>query len=66
MCLKWLFKKNIRNFSHLASPVQAAHYAHSIKNYDNDVGCFRYNDQRYEIGEDGYYKLVGYYSPDSQ
>ena len=48
MCFFSCRKKNkIRDFSYMKSPVQASRFAHSLKNYDRDVGAFYFNGYLY-------------------
>lgn len=60
MCL--LKKSAVRDFSHLESPKQAATVAHSIKNYDLNVGEFKYNGTIFKLGDNGFYQMTGYYN----
>lgn len=46
-----------KDLSHLQSPVQAARYVHSLKNYDKNIGKFKYNEDYYVINDDGYYVI---------
>ena len=43
----------------MKSPVQAARYAHGIKNYDKRVGKFIWQEQLYAISDDGFYQMQG-------
>ena len=51
-------KYYIKDLSHLKSPVQAARYAHSLKDYDENVGKFKYEEDYYVINDDGYYTMI--------
>ena len=58
MCLFSCLKKNkIRDFSYMKSPVQAARFAHSLKNYDRDVGAFYFNGYLYLLTREGFYGI---------
>ena len=46
-----------RDLSHIKSPVQAAQYAHRIKHYDATIGQFKWENEIYVLGPDGYYTL---------
>ena len=48
----------IKDLSHLKSPVQAARYCHTIKNYDNNIGKFLYENEIYILNKNGYYELT--------
>ena len=48
----------MRDYSHLISPVQAARYAHQIKGYDVSVGKFYWRGEVYAINDKGYYNQV--------
>ena len=47
----------IKDLSYMKSPVQAARYAHGIKNYDMRVGKFIWQEQLFAISDDGFYKM---------
>jgi hypothetical protein len=57
MCFNFTNYKCVKDMSSFESPVQAAHYLHNLKNYDNDIGKFKYNDQVFVINNFGYYVI---------
>tara|TARA_X000000950_G_C13816130_1_gene619887 strand:- start:447 stop:590 length:144 start_codon:yes stop_codon:yes gene_type:complete len=41
----------------MKSPVQASRFAHSLKNYDRDVGAFYFNGYLYLLTREGFYGI---------
>lgn len=49
---------NVKDMSYMKTPIQAAHYLHKVKKYDEQVGEFIWHDTKFVLAEDGYYKQV--------
>jgi len=55
----------IKDMSHCKSPVQAARFAHRIKNYDEEVGVFTYHGLYFYLQPNGSYACCELYPPNS-